>query len=189
MGWEGRGLVGGGGGGCDSLGPGSWGAMWVGREGPSPPGSRLALVGADCVYTFPAHPAHARLLPRASPTLGSLCNLHICSSCCTKSFPHLELLYGRLLLPRCPPSSEAPPQGTPTAQVPATGDTHCPGALPHLKLHHGRRPLPRCPPQETPTAQVPFLTWNSSPGGANLTDALPELTNSHHSGQGSVFKV
>lgn len=47
-------------GGC--LGPGSWGAMWAGREGLCPPGSRLALVGADCVYTFPAHPAHARLL-------------------------------------------------------------------------------------------------------------------------------
>lgn len=46
-------------GGCP--GPGSRGAMWAGREGLSPPGSRLASVGADCVYTFPTHPAHARL--------------------------------------------------------------------------------------------------------------------------------
>lgn len=49
---------------------------WVG--GLSPPGSRLALVGADCVYTFPAHPAHARLLfPGPLPPLGSAQSVHL----------------------------------------------------------------------------------------------------------------
>lgn len=73
---------------CGSLGPGSWATMWAGREGSSPPGSRLALVGADCVYTLPAHPAHIQLIPRASPIPGSLCNLHTCSFCSESPFPH-----------------------------------------------------------------------------------------------------
>lgn len=77
-------------------GPGSWGAMWAGREGLSPPGSRLALVGADCVYTFPTPGPRSPLILRALPPLGSLHSLHICSSYCRVATLGLELLYRRL---------------------------------------------------------------------------------------------
>lgn len=99
-------------GGCP--GPGSWGAMWAGWEGLSPPGSRLALVGADCVYTFPTRPAHARLLFSGSPTPG-LCTV------CMLAAPIAEL----------PPSAENSSSGGcpgprrpflgPLSPVPAAG--------------------------------------------------------------------
>lgn len=143
-------------GGCP--GPGSWGAMWAGREGPSPPGSRLASVGADCVYTFPTHPAHARLLfPGTLPPLGSLCTTG------TFAAPLLlqevaalsrELLYRRLPGPRrsllgplspvvggtqCPQEAESthPPFPWKTAAAWEWGQEGKPGGL--GRLDHNRR--------------------------------------------------
>lgn len=87
-------------GGCP--GPGSWGAMWAGWEGLSPPGSRLALVGADCVYTFPTRPAHARLLFSGLSHPWALHSLHVGSSYCRVATLGRELLFRRL------PGAEAP---------------------------------------------------------------------------------
>lgn len=87
-------------GGCP--GPGSRGAMWAGREGLSPPGSRLALVGADCVYTFPTRPAHARLLFSGLSHPWALHSLHTGSSYCRVATLSRELLFRRL------PGAEVP---------------------------------------------------------------------------------
>ena len=87
-------------GGCP--GPGSWGAMWAGWEGLSPPGSTLALVGADCVYTFPTRPAHARLLFSGLSHPWALHSLHAGSSYCRVATLGRELLFRRL------PRAEAP---------------------------------------------------------------------------------
>lgn len=49
----------------------------LGGRGPLPPGSRLALVGADCVYTFPARPAQAPFVPGVSSVPVSLQSVHL----------------------------------------------------------------------------------------------------------------
>lgn len=81
-------------GGCP--GPGSRGAMWAGWEGLSSPGSRLALVGADCVYTFPTRPAHARLLFSGLSHPWARHSLHAGSSYCRAATLGRELLFRRL---------------------------------------------------------------------------------------------
>lgn len=69
------------------LGPGSWGAMWAGREGLSPQGAGWLwweqIVFTPSPHTQPPLAAYSR----GSPTQGSLHNLRICSSCCRKLPP------------------------------------------------------------------------------------------------------
>lgn len=102
------------------LGPGSWGAMWAGREGLAPPGSRLALVGADCVYTFPAHSAHARLLfPGPLPPLAA------CTIC----------TFAALAAESCLPQPR-----TPLQEAPGPGTTsYTTGSHPRLRVKPGLR--------------------------------------------------